>query len=83
MDYADMEDGAIARFLSPKGASERYDIAVQTFANWRSLGIGPPFHKISPGRGGRVRYDRVELDRWFGSGPKAASASPSKAQVAQ
>jgi hypothetical protein len=74
MDYADREDGVAVRFLTPKGASKRYGVAVQTFANWRSQGAGPPFHKISPGKAGRVRYDLIELDRWFGDESASASA---------
>lgn len=81
MDYADREDGVVVRFLTPKGASRRYGVAVQTFANWRSQGAGPPFHKISPGRAGRVRYDLVELDRWFGKG--SADTPAASAEVAE
>lgn len=65
MDYADKEDATIGRWLEPRTAGRRAGVAVQTLANWRSKKIGPPYRKLSAGRGGRVRYDVFELDRWM------------------
>lgn len=35
---------------------------VRTLANWRSLGIGPPYTKTSDGS---VRYRWADVDKWL------------------
>lgn len=40
------------RHLSPKELAERWCVAVQTLANWRSTGKGPRFLRVG---GGQVR----------------------------
>jgi hypothetical protein len=49
-------------FLTPDEVCARYEgrINVRTLANWRSLGVSPPFVKI----GGRVLYRIDELIEW-------------------
>ena len=47
------EAAAIAR-LSP-----------QTLANHRYQGIGIPYSKLTPGRSGRIRYRRSDVERWL------------------
>ena len=52
-------------WLTPRETSELVRLTVKTLANWRSLGIGPPYRKMSPGRGGRIRYQRSGVDAWL------------------
>lgn len=49
-------------YLSPSDLVERYNrkITVRTLANWRSMGISPPFTKV----GGRILYPLAELLEW-------------------
>ena len=56
---ADEED-----WLTPPEAAEVVKVAVQTLANWRAAGLGPPYSKLSEGRAGRVRYLRRDVLRW-------------------
>lgn len=51
--------------LTPDEVAAEYGIAAQTLANWRWMGKGPKFVKTSPGRGGRVKYRRTEIERWL------------------
>lgn len=37
----------------------------QTLRHWRSQGRGPRYSKLSPGRTGRIRYLRSDLDRYM------------------
>jgi len=41
----------------------------QTLANWRSLGIGPPYYKP----GGRILYDWAEVRAWLAAQAVAPS----------
>lgn len=52
-------------WLTAREASTLAKVTEKTLANWRSLGIGPPFTKLSPGRGGRVRYRRGDIQAWM------------------
>lgn len=51
-----------AKYLLPEEVCARLHNAVtpKTLANWRSLGMGPPFSKL----GGRVFYLADGLERW-------------------
>jgi hypothetical protein len=51
--------------LKPPEAAKRIKVSEQTLANWRSAGTGPPYRKLSPGRGGRVRYPKDALEAWL------------------
>jgi hypothetical protein len=52
-------------WLTAREAGALAKVTQKTLANWRSLGIGPPYSKLSPGRGGRVRYRRSDLMAWL------------------
>lgn len=52
-------------WLTARETSSLAKVAEKTLANWRSLGIGPPYRKLSQGRGGRVRYRRSDVIAWL------------------
>ncbi|MEU8031935.1 helix-turn-helix domain-containing protein [Streptomyces sp. NPDC049099] len=52
-------------WLTARETSSLTKVAEKTLANWRSLGIGPPYAKLSQGRGGRVRYRRSDVERYL------------------
>lgn len=49
-------------FLTPYDLHKRWSraISLKTLANWRSLGLGPPYHKIR----GRILYKTDEVRHW-------------------
>lgn len=51
--------------LTPKQMVENYGISRQTLANWRWMGIGPDYIKMSAGKGGRIKYKRSSVERWL------------------
>lgn len=51
--------------LTAKEASPVVRVAPKTLANWRSLGIGPAYTKLSGGSGGRVRYRLSDLRKFL------------------
>jgi len=51
--------------LTPAQAGELVGVSPQTLANWRWLGIGPEYIKLTPGRGGRIRYTRAAVEAWL------------------
>lgn len=51
----------VRELMDPPTASAYVGIAVQTLARWRVEGGGPTYIKC----GSRIRYDRVDLDRWL------------------
>jgi predicted DNA-binding transcriptional regulator AlpA len=40
-------------------------VAPKTLRNWRHMGGGPPAVKLTPARGGAVRYRRSAVERWL------------------
>lgn len=54
------------QLLNPTQAAVRLGLSPKTLANWRCLGDGPRFVKIrcGNGRGGVIRYDIREIERW-------------------
>ncbi|MFJ2737659.1 MULTISPECIES: helix-turn-helix transcriptional regulator [unclassified Streptomyces] len=58
--------------LTAREASALARVSEKTLANWRSLGIGPPYTKLSPGRGGRIRYRRCDVLAWLAEREVAA-----------
>ncbi|MET7781524.1 helix-turn-helix domain-containing protein [Streptomyces mirabilis] len=52
-------------WLTPSETAEVVNVAKQTLANWRALGTGPSYSKLSGGRGGRVRYRRRDVLAWL------------------
>lgn len=51
--------------LTAAEASPIVGVAPKTLANWRALGRGPAYTKLSEGRGGRVRYRVADLQRFL------------------
>ena len=51
--------------LANEEAAAKISVSPHTLANWRSLGIGPPYVKITPGRAGRVLYRVADLEAWL------------------
>lgn len=49
------------RLLSPKEAAHFIGVAVNTLANWRSIGRGPKFYKYC----GHVRYSHNDISDWI------------------
>jgi hypothetical protein len=51
-----------AEYLTPYQIYHRWAgaISLKTMANWRSLGVGPPYVKVR----GRVLYPRARLLEW-------------------
>ncbi len=49
-------------YLTPEEVVARYmgKVTVRTLANWRSMGISPPFTKV----GGRILYNLEQLIEW-------------------
>ncbi|KUJ64244.1 MULTISPECIES: helix-turn-helix domain-containing protein [Streptomyces] len=47
--------------LSPREAAQLIRVTPKTLSNWRALNIGPRYTKLSPGRGGRIRYSRSAI----------------------
>ena len=43
----------------------RCGISVHLVRKWRMRGVGPRYHKLAPGRGGAVRYDPEEVERYW------------------
>ncbi|MFJ8191107.1 helix-turn-helix domain-containing protein [Streptomyces sp. NPDC096094] len=61
--------------LTPAEAGELMGVSPQTLANWRWLGIGPAYIKLTPGRGGRIRYTRAAVEAWLNERTTAAGAA--------
>lgn len=51
--------------LLPHEAAHLIKVAPKTLANWRASNTGPRFIKLSPGRGGRVRYPLSAVTAWL------------------
>lgn len=52
------------KLLNDKEASEYLGISKQTLCNWRHLGKGPAYYKMSEGPRGRVRYSILDLEKY-------------------
>lgn len=53
----------MAAYMNEKQAAERYNVAIQTLRNWRSVRKGPPYIKLER----LVRYSVDETDQYFRS----------------
>lgn len=51
--------------LTPSEAAQITKLSVSTLKDKRWKGTGPAYIKLSPGRGGRIRYRRRELESWL------------------
>lgn len=66
--------GAEDDWLTAREVGALAGFSVKTLANWRSQKIGPRYIKLSPGRGGRIRYRRRDVEAWLSSEQEAADA---------
>ncbi|MCC3653215.1 helix-turn-helix domain-containing protein [Streptomyces sp. S07_1.15] len=60
--------------LTPAQAAAEMGVSPQTLANWRWQGIGPAYIKLTPGRGGRIRYTRAAVEAWLRERTTGAAA---------
>lgn len=61
-------------WLTPREVAELTRVAVSTLKDRRWKGTGPKFTKLSPGRGGRIRYRRRDVEAWMHGEPMADAA---------
>lgn len=47
--------------LNDREAAKYLGVAVQTLRNWRHVGKGPAYYKLTPGPRGRVIYEVSDL----------------------
>ncbi|MFJ9440348.1 helix-turn-helix transcriptional regulator [Kitasatospora sp. NPDC101235] len=59
-------------YLTEAEAARLAGFSPKTLRNWRYLGTGPKYRKLSPGRGGRIRYRRSDVEQWLDSQAIAA-----------
>ena len=52
------------KLLNDIEAAAYLGISKQTLANWRHLGKGPAYHKMSDGPRGPVRYSILDLEKY-------------------
>jgi predicted DNA-binding transcriptional regulator AlpA len=52
-------------WLKPQEAARLAKLSVSTLSDKRWKGTGPPFRKLTPGRGGRIRYRRSDVLAWL------------------
>lgn len=52
-------------WLTPAEAAELAKLSVRTLSDKRWKGTGPRFTKLSPGKGGRIRYRRGDVLAWL------------------
>lgn len=55
------------QLLTPRQVEQEYGFRRQTLAQWRWMGLGPDYIKLSPGRGGRIKYKRSAIEAWLES----------------
>lgn len=61
-------------YLTPREAAALTKLSERTLANRRSLGMSPPYTKLSRGRAGRIRYSRAALLTWLSGDDEAEVA---------
>lgn len=66
----------MTEYLTPRDMVERYKGAItpKTLSNWRSIGTGPAFLRI----GGKVLYDRADVESWEASRRQASGDQPNE-----
>ncbi|GAB3718779.1 helix-turn-helix transcriptional regulator [Nocardiopsis nanhaiensis] len=65
-----MDSGQV-RLLGASQLSEYTGIPVQTLANWRWRGEGPPWFKL----GRHVRYRIAEVEKWLDDNAQGGAAA--------
>jgi hypothetical protein len=61
-------------WLTPVEAAKLAKLSVRTLSDKRWKKTGPPYQKLSPGKGGRIRYRRSDVLAWL-EGDRTASAA--------
>jgi hypothetical protein len=52
----------LSRYLRPSAVAKEYGIPAGTLANWRSLGTGPAFVRLSARQ---IMYERAAIECYF------------------
>ncbi|WP_367324820.1 helix-turn-helix domain-containing protein [Streptomyces sp. HUAS ZL42] len=52
-------------WLTPAEAAKLAKLSVRTLSDKRWKGTGPRYTKLSPGKGGRIRYRRGDVLAWL------------------
>ncbi|MFF7754377.1 helix-turn-helix transcriptional regulator [Streptomyces sp. NPDC007971] len=60
--------------LTPIETARITKLSVSTLKDKRWKGTGPRFIKLSPGRGGRIRYRRRDVEQWLDGQPVKSAA---------
>lgn len=61
-------------WLTPSEAAQLAKLSVRTLSDRRWKKTGPPYRKLSPGKGGRVRYLRSDVLAWLQGEQKVSAA---------
>lgn len=61
-------------WLTPSEAAKLAKLSVRTLSDRRWKKTGPPYRKLSPGKGGRIRYRRADVLAWLDGDKKASVA---------
>lgn len=67
MDGVTEYDAADGELLTPAAVAALAKTSPRTVSGWRTRGVGPRYIKLTPGRGGRVRYVRRDVMAWLAS----------------
>jgi hypothetical protein len=73
-----MRKGTVAvlevdEWLTPSEAARLAKLSVRTLSDRRWKKTGPPYRKLSPGKGGRIRYRRADVLAWLAGDGKASA----------
>ncbi|MGW4974677.1 helix-turn-helix domain-containing protein [Streptomyces mirabilis] len=60
-------------WLTPTEVARIAKLSVSTLKDKRWKKTGPPYKKLSPGRGGRIRYRRQDVEQWLGNSQRSAA----------
>ncbi|MEU3340694.1 helix-turn-helix domain-containing protein [Streptomyces sp. NPDC006668] len=60
--------------LTPAETAPIVKLSVSTLKDKRWKGTGPRYIKLSPGRGGRIRYRRADVLAWLAGGQSEDAA---------
>lgn len=72
----------MGRNLTEREAAEKYGPSVHWFRRKRWAGGGPPYIKLSEGRGGKVLYPEDLGDEYFASRIRRSTSDPGGNHVA-
>lgn len=64
----------VDEWLTPSEVAKLAKLSVRTLSDRRWKKTGPPYRKLSPGKGGRVRYRRSDVLAWLQGEQKMSAA---------